>query len=295
MTVKLRKRKLANGNESLYLDIYQSGKRAYEFLGLYLTKDKTASKGTLELAKAIQAKRLVEIQNSEYGFVPHFKKKANFVDYFERIAQGKPRDDTAWKNTLKHLQTFSSGRIQFSAVTDDWLETFKTYLVTKVSQNTAHSYFSKIKGALRQAVKEKIILSNPGDLVSHIKRQDTERTFLKLAEIERLAQTPCRNHEVKRAFLFSCFTGLRLSDIRALLWQQIKEDTIEFRQKKTKGYEYLHLSEMARQILTDRPNPKVLNMQNTNIFNIRSKTQLGKVLKLWCKDDGINKRVTFNK
>ena len=51
---------------------------------------------------------------------------------------------------------------------------------------------------------------------------------------------------------------------------------------------------MARQILTDRPNPKVLNMQNTNIFNIRSETHLSKVLKLWCKDAGINKRVTFH-
>ena len=294
MSVKLRKRKLASGNVSLYLDIYQSGMRAYEFLGLYLTKDRTASKETLKLAQNIQAKRQVEIQHSEHGFVPHFKKKANFVDYFARIAQGKPKDETAWNNTLKHLQTFSSGRIQFSAVTDDWLETFKTYLVTKVSQNTAHSYFSKIKAALKQAVKEKIILSNPGDLVSQIKTQDTQRTFLKLTEIERLAQTPCRDHEVKRGFLFSCFTGLRLSDIRALQWQQIKGDTMEFRQKKTKGFEYLHLSEMARQILTDRPNPKILNMENTNIFNIPSKTQLGNVIKPWCKDAGIDKRVSFH-
>ena len=140
MSVKLRKRKLASGNVSLYLDIYQSGKRACEFLGLYLTKDTTASKETLKLAQNIQAKRQVEIQHSEHGFVPHFKKKANFVDYFERLSQGKPKDVTAWNNTLKHLQDFTSGRIQFSAVTDDWLETFKTYLVTKVSPNTAHIY-----------------------------------------------------------------------------------------------------------------------------------------------------------
>jgi len=132
MSVKLRKRKLANGDMSLYLDIYQGGKRGYEFLGLYLTNDKTTSKGTFELAKAIQAKRLVEIQNSEYGFVPHFKKKANFVDYFERIAQGKPRDDTAWKNTLKHLQTFSSGRIQFSAVTDDGILYVPDFLTNRM-------------------------------------------------------------------------------------------------------------------------------------------------------------------
>jgi len=294
MTVKLRKRKLASGNVSLYLDIYQSGKRGYEFLGLYLTKDKMASKETLKLAQNIQAKRQLEIQHSEHGFVPHFKKKANFVDYFERLAQGKPKAEKAWNNTLKHLQDFTSGRIQFSAVTDDWLETFKTYLVSKVSPNTAHTYFSKIKATLKQAVKEKIILSNPGDLVSQIKRQDTERTFLKLTEIGRLAQTHCRHHEVKRAFLFSCFTGLRVSDIIALQWHQIKDDTIEFRQKKTKSFEYLNLSAMASKILTDRPNPKILNMQNTTVFNVPSHSQICKVLKQWCKDAGIDKRVSFH-
>ncbi len=294
MTVKLRKRKLANGNVSLYLDIYQSGKRDYEFLGLYLTKDKTTSKETLKLAQNIQAKRQVEIQHSEHGFVPHFKKKANFVDYFERLAQGKPEDETAWNSTLKHLQDFTSCGIQFSAVTDDWLETFKIYLVTKVSPNTAHTYFGTIKTALRQAVKEKIILSNPGDLVSQIKRQDTERTFLELGEIEKLAQTPCRDYGVKRAFLFACFTGLRVSDIKALEWNNIKGDVLEFRQKKTKGFEYLHLSTMARQILTERPNSKILNMQNTTVFHVPSPTQLGRVLKQWCKDAGIDKRVSFH-
>jgi len=293
MAVKLRKRKLANGKVTLYLDIYQSGKREYEFLGLYLTKDKTTSKETLKLAESIRAKRQLEIQHSEHGFVPHFKRKANFVDYFERLAQGQPRDEKAWGNTLKHLQAFTGGRIHFAGVTDDWLETFKTYLVTKVSPNTAHTYFSKIKAALRQAVKDKIIVSNPGDLVSQIKKQDTERTFLELWEIQRLAQTPCQDHEVKRAFLFACFTGLRLSDMRALTWQNVKGDSLEFRQKKTRGFEYLPISEMARQILSDRPD-KILNMQNTSVFRVPSQTQLGKVLRAWCKEAGIDKRVTFH-
>ena len=166
--------------------------------------------------------------------------------------------------------------------------------MTKVSQNTAHTYFGKIKAALKQAVKDKIIVRNPGDLVSQIKRQDTERTFLELGEIEKLARTPSPDHGVKRAFLFACITGLRVSDIKALEWNNIKGGVLEFRQKKTKGFEYLHLSTMARQILTERPNSKILNMQNTNIFNIPSPTQLGRVLKEWCKNAGIDKRVSFH-
>lgn len=293
MAVKLRKKKLAGGNTSLYLDIYHRGKRHYEFLGIYLTKNKTFNKDTLNLAESIRAKRQLELINSEYGFTPHFKKKANFVDYFEKLAIDKPKNEKAWPNTLKHLKVFTNGHIQFAAVTDEWLETFKTYLLTKVSQNTAYTYFSKIKAVLKQAVRDKIILNNPGDLVSRIKRQDTERVFLTIDEIKKLAQTPCRDYELKRAFLFACFTGLRLSDVIQLQWQNIKTDSIEFRQKKTKDYEYLPLPPMAKKILDDR-NPKILSMQNTNVFNLPSPNQIGRVLKEWCKQAGIEKRVSFH-
>jgi len=294
MAVKLRKRKLASGNVSLYLDIYQSGRRAYEFLGLYLTKDKTASKETLKLAQNIQAKRQLEIQYSEHGFVPHFKKKANFVDYFEELARAKPKEQNTWSSTLRHLRAFTGGRIQFGAITAEWLETFKTYLLSKVSQNTAHTYFSKVKASLRQALKDKILVSNPGELVAQIKTMDTQRDFLTLDEVDKLAQTPCRSFEVKRAFLFSCFTGLRISDVRALQWQNVKGDSIEFRQRKTKGVEYLHLSTMAKQILAEPSNLKILHMQNVRVFGLPSKSQISVLLKEWCKDAGINKRVTFH-
>ena len=51
---------------------------------------------------------------------------------------------------------------------------------------------------------------------------------------------------------------------------------------------------MARQILTDQPNPKILNMQNTTVFSVPSPTQLGRVIRQWCKDAAIDKRVSFH-
>ena len=38
MTIKLRKKKLSDESYSLYLDIYDKGKRIYEFLDLKLIK-----------------------------------------------------------------------------------------------------------------------------------------------------------------------------------------------------------------------------------------------------------------
>ena len=81
--VQIRFKQLANGNQSIYLDYYTGdvirkenyvgGKRQYEFLKLYLIpertrEDKTKNEATLALAKAIQSKRIVEIQNDAHGF-----------------------------------------------------------------------------------------------------------------------------------------------------------------------------------------------------------------------------------
>lgn len=60
--VKLRMKSLANGNQSLYLDIYKNGHRTYEFLKLYLIQGETAgikaqNENTLRAAYAIKAER----------------------------------------------------------------------------------------------------------------------------------------------------------------------------------------------------------------------------------------------
>ena len=53
MSVKLRKKKLLSGKTSLYLDIYKDGKRTYEFLKIYLSKNKETNKENLKLAQSI--------------------------------------------------------------------------------------------------------------------------------------------------------------------------------------------------------------------------------------------------
>jgi len=293
MSIKIRKKKKANGDYSLYLDVYTGGKRQYEFLNLYLTKNKDLNKQNLELAENIRAKRLLELANSEQGFIAGYKKKYNFVEYYVKLATAKPEAEKAWRNTAKHLRDFTGGKIPFKSISEDWLNEFRNYLTAKVANNTAHTYFSKIKAALRQAVKDKMIVNNPGDFVKNVKKKESDRAYLSIDEIERLAKIPCKDSELKRAFIFSCFTGLRLSDIKALTWKQVNGDVLEFRQKKTGSVEYLIMSESAKQILIDRTN-NILNMPDNKIFNLPSTTYIGLLLKNWCKQAGIEKKVTFH-
>lgn len=100
--VRIRFKQLANGNQSIYLDYYTGdvirkenyvgGKRQYEFLKLYLIPEKTRedkikNEATLALAKAIQSKRIVELQNDAHGFQNTNKSKANVLDYLVDMRQ----------------------------------------------------------------------------------------------------------------------------------------------------------------------------------------------------------------
>ena len=76
--VRLREKKLSNGNVSLYLDICRNGRRHKEYLKLYLIDAKTPlereqNRQTLATAQAVKSKRLIEIQNGEYTFTRQFK------------------------------------------------------------------------------------------------------------------------------------------------------------------------------------------------------------------------------
>ena len=72
------------------------------------------------------------------------------------------------------------------------------------------------------------------------KRNRTERDYLtNKAELTRLVHTPFYNTLLRKAFLFSCFCGLRHCDIAALRWEDIRYDEngnalLSIIQKKTK-------------------------------------------------------------
>jgi integrase len=113
--------------------------------------------------------------------------------------------------------------------------------------------------------------------------------FLDFEEITLLDKTPCRNNEdVKRAFLFACFTGLRISDVKALCWKQVSNDTIKFRQKKTKEYEIMPLSEQASKYLGTRGNPDEI------IFKLKEDENTRRILIKWAKNAKLTKSISFH-
>jgi len=319
--VRLREKVLTNGNKSLYLDIYRDGKRQYEFLKLYITQgktpiDKEQNRKTLATAQAIKAKRQIELQTGEYSFLSQFKMDTYFLDYYRKMCderQGITESRGNWGNwysCLKHLERYCSDKTTFKDVTTDWVEGFKDYLdnVAKdaykrknndlaeakpLSQNSKVSYFNKLRACINKAFEDRIIPINPLRGVSGFKDEETERTYLTFDEVKKMSKTECKYPVLKRAFLFSCLTGLRKSDIEKMAWSEVQkfgtQTRIIFKQKKTGGQEYLDINLQAEIYLGDR-------RKNTDRvfagFKYNSQTLLE--LRRWALLSGITKDLTFH-
>ncbi len=308
-SVKLRERELKDGNRSLYLDVWYNGQRKYEFLKLYIIPpksplDRESNKKTRELAESIRAKRQLELQDKVHGFYSDFKLNTRFLEYFESLIEKRKNSKGNfgnWLSTLKHLKEYCDHNITFSDIDIRFVEGFKSYLEndartkskTSLSTNSQHSYFNKFKAALNKAFEDRLIPENPCKRVKGIKSEDPHREYLSLDEVKKLVKIECKYPVLKDAFLFSCLTGLRWSDIQKLTWSEVQEHNggwrVIFRQRKTKGQEYLDISGQARNLLGEKGEPDervFVGLKYSAWHNVE--------LKRWMLKAGITKDITFH-
>ncbi len=318
--IKLRKRPNATGSVSLYLDIYLDGKRTYEWLKLYLVPehtraDKEKNAETLRLAEAIRAKRIVDLRNGKYGFDGGYAQHTRFFDYYRAMCEKRLGKESHgnwgnWHSCLHHLQKYEPREnITFAEITPAWIQGFRDYLENDaiawqhdvrarakdkpLSRNSKVSYFNKLRACINQAVDERIIPNNPLRGIDGFRAEEGTRMYLTIDEVKRLAETECDHPKIKNAFLFSCLTGLRRSDILKLTWgevyQQGEYTRIIFKQKKTGGLEYLDITQQAAELMGERRKPE------QQVFpDIFSPTYTNSTIKIWVARAGINKEITFH-
>lgn len=309
--VKLRQRERSRGGYSLYLDITINGKRTYEYLKLYLVPennraDKLKNKETLRLAEAIRAQRVIEIQNGRFGFENNKNSKINLFEYWDIVMERRKKEDSTgnygnWYSVKTHLLKYAgTGNVRMCDIDEKFCQGFKDYLenaVTKsnkpLSQNSKNSYFIKFRVFMQTALQEDVIYKNPCSGIKPVAQSEEKREYLTMDELKALAATPCSKEVLKRAFLFSCLTGLRWSDVNKLLWADVREQDgmkrIVFRQKKTKNLEYLDVNEQAAALIGNRAD------NNSRVFvGLKYSAQMNIELQRWCLTAGISKKITFH-
>ena len=311
--VRIRFKKLANGSVSVYLAINVNGRRTYDYLKLYLVPetDQTAklqNRQTMEAVYAIKAQRILQITNGAAGIKKDLRNKMRLVDWLKiyqdrQVNKGK-RGAKRWVRTMIFvIEGYDGGKDATLADIDlQWLTDFMIYLMndyvtykkTKLTNGTVDNYLRCLKAAFNVAVEEGIMPTNPMLALdrSHLKGTTYEREFLSVEEVKKLIDTPCRRPDIKGAFLFSCFCGLRISDVRSLQWKHVvtagEKMYLKITQFKTRRPLSIPLSRQALRWMPERGGAG----EDEYIFPPLSKNMT--VLDDWAKEAGINKHITFH-
>jgi len=311
--VKIRFRKLACGSHSIYLTINVNGRRTYDYLRLYLVPEiddaaREQNRNTMEAVYAIKAQRMIQIINGYAGIRKDTRSKMFLVDWLRLYSEHQTRrgrhSAARWVNTIIYaLGKYDKGKpATLAAIDRNWLTEFMLFLMndyttyknTRPAKGTVDNYLRCLKAAFNVAVTEGVLPSNPmtGIDRSHLKDSTNIREYLTVCEVKKLISTPCRRPMLKNAFLFACFCGLRISDIRRLKWKNLTHDGdktyIRITQLKTGRALLLPLNKQAINRLPARGRDKDEDI----IFRPLPRNMTA--LATWAKEAGINKHVTFH-
>jgi integrase len=227
-----------------------------------------------------------------------------FIEYFRKLTdKRKASNRNNWLSALKYLESFAKGKLTFADLNQKIFEEFKEYLLTcksnkskktTLSQNSAVSYFNKVKAALKQAFKDGLLQTDLNAKIQPIKIAETRREYLTIEELNKLLKTPCNNDLLKRAAMFSALTGLRFSDIQKMVWGELEYIEgqgyfLNYSQKKTNGIEYYPISEQAVSLLNEKGEltAKVFEGLEYSAYH-------NKHLFQWIGAAGITKDITFH-
>ncbi|MDO4999235.1 MAG: site-specific integrase [Bacteroidales bacterium] len=319
--VRIREKVLGDGTISLYLDMYHKGNRKKEGLKLYIIPETTPAaklqnKNTRKLAEQVKAQRILDIQKD--GLVDWEKLKKSrttlvswledFVTCEEQLSpSGVISKRNAKVRVEEYLTSIGKPDLLLSDVDREFCRGFVAFLRTckshrgkgTISDTTARLLMSRVAAAMNKAVVEGLIPSNPFRALEAKEKPKfaaSRREFLTVEELKVLINTPCRCDIVKRAFLFSCFTGLRYSDMKSLLWSEVhtaadgKTQYIEHRQVKTKKTVTIPLSDEALRWMPPQEEGKDKVFHGLKV----STSTVEAVLKEWMKDCKIDKHITYH-
>lgn len=233
---------------------------------------------------------------------------ANFIDYFRAEISRRHKVNSEsirinWNRVYELLKMFNeSDFLPFGKIDMKLIEDFKQFMLTapqggkkkgSVSRNTAATYFSIFKAALKQAFVDGYLTIDLAAKVKGIPEQESRREYLTIDELNILAATECDKPIIKQAALFSALTGMRHVDIQKLKWKEIVKDgdhwRVNFTQQKTKGVEYTPISEQAYLLCGER-----LDGERLVFEGLPSPSWISKPLERWIKASGITKHITFH-
>lgn len=306
MSVKIRVKR-----NRVYLDIIQNRKHHWEKLNITLSTDPATRKEQMRLADVCRAKREMQVLCGAWNMTDSVAGKRLLADYLRGLqekAVSASRKQT-FTNLILRLGKYPKGNIQLSAIDSVWVQDFQIWLEKQsgLKSSSVNLYLSVLRQAFNAAVKERILTHSPANGVKNVKAEEADLPTLTVEELRALAKVEVKSElakDCKKAFLFSCYTGLRVSDLATLRWGDITarqgkggiEHWIKKRQVKTRRFVEEPINAVAWTLI--KPSSLVLPMPENFVFpELASSKYLdytNRYIKSLAKAAGITKNIAWH-
>ena len=312
-----------NGNQVYYESGAMKGKpksqikhhRRKENLSLYLLdKPRTAAerqknKETLALATKIRAEREQELKESTRGYRLRKERNVNFLDYFQSYIDSYTKKDirmvqialSRFKDFLKEKYPVYEFNMRAEHRNKEMMTAFVEYLQNRSVGEGAKSIYQRFKKVINSAIEHDIITKNPCMGVScKVDEQILRKDVLSMEEIQDLINCHYDNENpnVRRAFIFCLYCGLRFCDVKDLTFRNVDYSNrlLKFEQNKTKGHSassgvVIPLNEGLLSLIGNPPEDGDLD---GFVFPLPSYESCCKSVKRWVKRAGINKHISWH-
>lgn len=307
----LKPEKNKNGLNPIYLRAFQSGKKIEIATSVVLCeKDWSSSRQRVKktnkyheryntILEAYDKKALkLLLNNFIYEDIPlnlpQFKDQilsnsrsdGSFTDYIlYYLNENKPRLSIeswwSYKSQITKLLKFKK-TISFTDITEKFINNYYQHMLHTLgnNENTASKSLRSLRTFVNIAIRYGYIKNNPFKFMV-IKKVDGKRDFLSSAELSKLTEAyfagdivGSMERQIIQYFLFSCYTGLRYSDLRSLKLSAIRGNRLQLNMHKTGYLVSIPLSQKALKLL-----PMESKCQNDSVFRVYCNKVTNRVLK----------------
>lgn len=292
---------------AVYLAVNDKGKRHTESTGLRVSEDKNMNKEIMRLAEVLRAKREIQLVQEQNGLSISDEEKVQRIplyDYIVEFGRSNPNLNHFVSKVLPYLERFGGKSIMLQDVTPEWFERFQSRMEFDsglASPHTQERYCQYVRQALKKAVRDGLIMRDPSSGIKRIRTPDSKKEFLTADEVRAMVQTDYHNRmseelqtDIRRAFLFGCLTGFRVSDLIQLKWKDIdlEKRIVIKRQQKTKRIVSVPLKNEAWLLIDDGSE----HDNNALIFPhlATTKASTNRYIHAWADAAGVRKNVSWH-
>lgn len=212
-----------------------------------------------------------------------------FIDEARRLLEAEKENlaETTVRTYFWNLEKIRAyaPELSLEEITPEFIRGFREHIKSIGNKDaTVSKALSVFRNFTHKFIRQGLISGNPFADIK-IRRIHSQRGFLTVRELKRLyfdfidnakLLSPAENDSM-RAFLFSCFTGLRFSDLKSLDAKEIIDWKIHKQTHKTGELVYIPIPIQARLLISQKSLGPVFRIQDNSSFNRRLRSAAKKL------------------